>query len=146
MSIFYTSFRAELMKMAEGMGMCALPESDQGTAMVSMPQDSGVEEPSSTPGPPLRPDETGSADSVGDLASMDARRALQGLLKNDEGKRAIRETLNKLDRSAREVSTLKKGLVRGLLRARRETYGPARDPIQNLNEILEGNTFAPQPS
>jgi hypothetical protein len=142
----YGSFRSELLKIAMDDGLFPVQEDEVGPDAIETPQDGGMEEPASTPGPPLREDETGAADSVGDLASMDARRSLEGLLKNDEGKRAIRETLNKLDRSSQEVGTLKKALTRGLLRARREVYGPTRDPVQNLNEILEGNTFAPQPT
>lgn len=142
----YAAFRLELLKIAEDEGLFPTLEEDPGPDAIQTPQDSGIEEPASTPGPPLREDDSGAADSVGDLASMDARRALQGMLKDDAGKRAIREAFNKLDRSSREVSTLKSALTRGLLRARREIYGPARDPVQNLNEILEGNIFAPQPS
>lgn len=143
---FYAGLYDELAKVAGE--ICVIPLQDDlaGPDSIELPQDGGVEIPSATPGPPLRSDDSGAADSVGELASMDARRALEGLLKSDEGKRAIRETLNKLDRSEQEVKSLKKALTRGLLRARREVYGPSRDPVQNLNEILEGNTFSPRPA
>ena len=144
---FYESFRDELLKIAEGEGLVAMQEEvDPGPDAVQTPQDGGMEQPAATDTPEIREDEAGAGDAVGDLASMDARRSLQSMLKTEQGKRSIRETLNKLDRKAQEVSTLKNALTRGLLRARREVYGPVRDPVQNLNEILEGNTFAPQPS
>jgi len=141
---FYQAFRNELLKIAEDEGLFSLQE-DIGPHTLQMPQDGGVEEPSAVDGPGLREDAAGVADSVGDLATMNARRALQDMLKTDDGKRSIRETLNKLDRKSQEVSTLKNALTRGLLRARREIYGPSRDPVQNLKEILEGNAFSPHP-
>ena len=147
--IFYESFRNELLKIAEEEGLVEeAPEMPEvpGPDAVQLPQDGGVEEPSATESPALRGDETSVADSVGDLATMDARRSLEGMLKNEGGKRAIRETFNKLDRKHQEVSTLKNALTRGLLRARREVYGPTRDPVQNLNEILSGDAFKPQPT
>lgn len=142
----YAGFRDELTKIAGELCIIRAQEEMPGPDAIKTPQASGIEEPSATPGPPLREDESGVADSVGDLASMEARRGLESLLKTDDGKRAIRETLNRLDRSAQEVGSLKKALTRSLLRARREVFGPVRDPVQNLNEILEGNAFSPQPS
>jgi hypothetical protein len=144
---FYEAFRDELLKIAEEEGLVPMQEAlDPGPDVVQTPQDGGVEQPPATDGPEMREDEAGAGDAVGDLASTNARRSLESMLKTEQGKRSIRETFNKLDRKSEEVSTLKKALTRGLLRARREVYGPARNPVQNLNEILEGNTFAPQPS
>lgn len=147
---FYDSFRDELRKIGEEAGLVPLLEEDQdpGSNVVETPQDGGVEQPAVAEGQegsePLK--DAVPAPPVGDLASTGARTALQGMLKTEQGKRAIRETFNKLDRKAEEVASLKKAFTRGLLRARREVYGPAHDPVQNLNEILEGNTFAPQPA
>lgn len=143
--IFYDSFRDELLKIGMEEGVLeAQEDACPGPDAVETPQDGGMEEPSATESPGLREDEASVADSVGDLASSDARRALEGMLKTEQGKRSIRETFNSLDRKSQEVSTLKGALTRGLLRARREAYGPVRDPVRNLNEILSGDAFKPQ--
>jgi hypothetical protein len=85
---------------------------------------------------PEVPSEPG--DAVGDLASSESRRRLGGLLGTTEGRQEVRQDLDRLREQANELITKRRALTRGLLRARRELYGPSPTPRNDLRDLLYG--------
>jgi hypothetical protein len=76
---------------------------------------------------------------AGDLASLDARHKLQDLLQSPDGRVQLRGTYHGLRERIDSMVGVRKAFTRGLLRARREVFGPSAFPRGDLKRILYGD-------
>ena len=118
-SSFSNGFFDELLKLSSGVLVEAPPESE-----------SPPEEPEPEPDP--------ETESAANLASSEGRRHLSDLLGTTEGRQEIRNRLESLRARANAAIDERKALTRGLLRARRSSYGPSPTPRRDLTDLLYG--------
>lgn len=125
----FEAFADELMKIALGLGDDPDPQT----------MAEGGEEPQHKQEPDvLEEGDAGSPDddAVGGFASSETRRHLSGLLKGTEGREEIRNNYRFLRDKANEIIRVRKALTRGLLRSRRDLFGPSATPRTDLRRLL----------
>jgi hypothetical protein len=124
MNRFFSAFADELRKIAEGEEV----DTDKGVNIDKQETERQEPDMSQASDPPPSP--------AADLAGLDARHKLQDLLKTPDGRHDLRETYQGLRSKIDNLVGARKAFTRGLLRARRELYGPANSPREDLKRML----------
>jgi hypothetical protein len=78
----------------------------------------------------------GTKDGTSGYSGSDARRLFKSLLTSSGGRQVIRDAFSKLTIDAARVENLRKALIRGLLRARRDLQGPSADQRKDLMSLI----------
>jgi hypothetical protein len=78
----------------------------------------------------------GTPDGTSGYSGSDARRVFKSLLTSSGGRQIIRDAFTKLNLEGAKIENLRKALIRGLLRARRDLQGPSDDQRGDLMSLV----------
>lgn len=74
--------------------------------------------------------------AIAGFASPSTRDRLTGLMHETEGRQKIRTVYDSFRDQINDVVGVRKALTRGLLRSRRDIFGPSSTPRKDLNNVL----------